>query len=36
MTAYLIRRLGFALITLFAVLTIIFVIVRILPGIRFW
>lgn len=32
MTAYLIRRLGFALITLFAVLTIIFVIVRILPG----
>jgi glutathione transport system permease protein len=31
-TAYLIRRLGFALITLFAVLTIIFVIVRILPG----
>lgn len=32
MTAYLIRRLGFALITLFAVLTIIFMIVRILPG----
>ncbi|MGL4241809.1 MAG: ABC transporter permease [Beijerinckiaceae bacterium] len=32
MTAYLIRRLGFALITLLAVLTIIFVIVRILPG----
>lgn len=32
MTAYLIRRLGFALITLFAVLSIIFVIVRILPG----
>jgi glutathione transport system permease protein len=31
-TAYLIRRLGFALITLLAVLTIIFVIVRILPG----
>jgi glutathione transport system permease protein len=31
-TAYLIRRLGFALVTLFAVLTIIFVIVRILPG----
>lgn len=32
MTAYLIRRLGFALVTLFAVLTIIFMIVRILPG----
>lgn len=32
MSAYLIRRLGFALVTLFAVLTIIFVIVRILPG----
>ena len=32
MTAYLIRRLGFAGVTLFAVLTIIFVIVRILPG----
>lgn len=32
MTAYLIRRLLFACITLFAVLTIIFVIVRILPG----
>ncbi len=32
MTAFLVRRLGFALITLFAVLTIIFVIVRILPG----
>ncbi len=32
MTAFLVRRLGFALITLFAVLTIIFLIVRILPG----
>ena len=32
MTAFLIRRLGFACITLFAVLTIIFLIVRILPG----
>ncbi len=32
MTAFLIRRSGFALITLFAVLTIIFLIVRILPG----
>ncbi|MEI8145302.1 MAG: ABC transporter permease [Alphaproteobacteria bacterium] len=32
MTAYLIRRFAFALITLFAVLTIIFMIVRILPG----
>jgi glutathione transport system permease protein len=31
-TAFLVRRLGFALITLFAVLTIIFLIVRILPG----
>jgi peptide/nickel transport system permease protein len=31
-TAFLARRLGFALITLFAVLTIIFLIVRILPG----
>jgi peptide/nickel transport system permease protein len=31
-TAYLIRRFAFALITLFAVLTIIFMIVRILPG----
>jgi glutathione transport system permease protein len=31
-TAFLIRRLGFACITLFAVLTIIFLIVRILPG----
>jgi ABC-type dipeptide/oligopeptide/nickel transport system permease component len=31
-TVYLIRRLGFALVTLFAVLTIIFAIVRILPG----
>ncbi len=32
MTAFLVRRLGFALVTLFAVLTIIFLIVRILPG----
>lgn len=32
MTAFLVRRLGFALVTLFAVLTIIFMIVRILPG----
>jgi glutathione transport system permease protein len=31
-SAFLVRRLGFALITLFAVLTIIFLIVRILPG----
>jgi glutathione transport system permease protein len=31
-TAFLVRRLGFALVTLFAVLTIIFLIVRILPG----
>jgi ABC-type dipeptide/oligopeptide/nickel transport system permease component len=31
-TAFLVRRLGFACITLFAVLTIIFLIVRILPG----
>lgn len=32
MTAFLIRRLGFACITLFAVLTLVFVLVRILPG----
>ncbi len=32
MTAFLIRRLALALITLFAVLTLVFVIVRILPG----
>lgn len=32
MTAFLIRRLGFALITLFAVLTLVFVLVRIVPG----
>lgn len=32
MTAFLVRRTGFALITLFVVLTIIFLIVRILPG----
>lgn len=32
MTAFLIRRLGFAFVTLLAVLTIIFMIVRILPG----
>jgi glutathione transport system permease protein len=31
-TAFLVRRFGFALVTLFAVLTIIFLIVRILPG----
>jgi glutathione transport system permease protein len=31
-TAFLVRRLGFALVTLFAVLTIIFLIVRVLPG----
>jgi glutathione transport system permease protein len=31
-TSFLVRRLGFACITLFAVLTIIFMIVRILPG----
>ncbi len=31
-TAFLVRRFGFACITLFAVLTIIFLIVRILPG----
>src|SRR5271157_2937323 len=32
MTAFLIRRIAFALVTLFAVLTLVFVIVRILPG----
>lgn len=32
MTAFLVRRLGFALITLFAVLTLVFVLVRIVPG----
>lgn len=32
MTAFLVRRLGFAAVTLFAVLTIIFLIVRVLPG----
>lgn len=32
MTAFVLRRLGFAVITLFAVLTIVFFIVRILPG----
>lgn len=32
MTAFLIRRMGFALITLFAVLTLVFVLVRIVPG----
>jgi glutathione transport system permease protein len=32
MTAFIVRRLAFALATLFAVLTIVFVIVRILPG----
>ena len=32
MTAFLIRRLGFAVITLFAVLTLVFVLVRIVPG----
>jgi glutathione transport system permease protein len=31
-TVFLVRRLGFALVTLFAVLTIIFLIVRVLPG----
>jgi peptide/nickel transport system permease protein len=31
-TAFLVRRLGFAAVTLFAVLTIIFLIVRVLPG----
>jgi peptide/nickel transport system permease protein len=32
MTAYLLRRLGLAVITLFAVLTLVFVVVRIVPG----
>ena len=32
MTAFLIRRIGFAFVTLFAVLTLVFVIVRIVPG----
>jgi len=32
MTAFLIRRVAFAFVTLFAVLTLVFVIVRILPG----
>ena len=32
MTAFLIRRLVFAVVTLFAVLTLVFVVVRILPG----
>jgi glutathione transport system permease protein len=32
MTAFIVRRLAFALATLFAVLTLVFVIVRILPG----
>ena len=32
MTAFLIRRFLFALVTLFAVLTLVFVIVRIVPG----
>ena len=32
MTAFVLKRLGFAVITLFAVLTIVFFIVRILPG----
>ncbi|MBD8892502.1 ABC transporter permease [Roseibium litorale] len=32
MTAFILKRLGFAVITLFAVLTIVFFIVRILPG----
>jgi glutathione transport system permease protein len=32
MTAFLIRRIAFAFVTLFAVLTLVFVIVRILPG----
>jgi glutathione transport system permease protein len=32
MTAFLIRRLGFAVVTLFAVLTLVFVLVRIVPG----
>ena len=32
MKTFLVRRLGFALVTMFAVLTIIFMIVRVLPG----
>src|SRR3954470_8192815 len=32
MTSFLIRRLGFACVTLFAVLTLVFVLVRIVPG----
>src|SRR5881397_2434776 len=32
MTAFLIRRLAFACVTLFAVLTLVFVLVRIVPG----
>lgn len=32
MTAFVLKRLGFAAITLFAVLTIVFFIVRVLPG----
>jgi peptide/nickel transport system permease protein len=32
MTAFIIKRLGFALVTLWAVLTIVFLIVRVLPG----
>ena len=32
MTAFIIRRLGFAVVTLFAVLTLVFVLVRIVPG----
>ena len=36
MTAFLIRRIGFAFVTLFAVLTLVFVIVRIVPGTQQW
>ncbi len=32
MTAFLVRRLAFACVTLFAVLTLVFVLVRIVPG----
>ena len=32
MTAYIVRRSGLALITLLAVLTLVFVLVRIVPG----
>ena len=32
MAAFLIRRAAFAVVTLFAVLTLVFVVVRILPG----